>query len=327
MKTKILTILLLLFTLAVQAQVFPESNAIWSIQEDYLVGSFPEQELINNVRNYGLYGDTIINEITYNKLYLLNDTTISIDSRDEYLGGFRQEGKKVWFRPSFPPFYPLYDNRYDPPYPEETLLYDFSKNVGDTIWHNAISSSSYWEMRDSITASIITSINVDEQGREKYHTCQYVYNAHHKEFMPLGNCDSWIEGIGSVKYGLFWFLTDLPTCPCPVSHLNCFKQGNEVKYINNLKCNLCFCSTLTGVSTENNISLEIIHENNNVWIKGESSIFPCDLKLFSPVGQLILERRLQSDTEKIPVNQLKGIYLYQIQKNKETVKTGKIIIK
>ena len=58
-------------------------------------------------------------------------------------------------------------------------------------------------------------------------------------------------------------------------------------------------------------------------MQGELSFFPCELKLFSSTGQLVLEKRLQSNKEIIPVNHQKGIYLYQVQKSKEVVKTGK----
>jgi len=113
-----------------QAQVFPESDAIWSIKsDDLLVGGDIYK---GGVWYYGLSGDTIIGDKSYNKFYLLNDTTLNIDSKDIYVGGFRQEGKKVWFRPNSNFFSLSYED--DPPYPDETILYDFSKNAGDTIW-------------------------------------------------------------------------------------------------------------------------------------------------------------------------------------------------
>ena len=316
MKTK--TFVLIIFACSLfkaQALVFPTSDAIWNIQRD-------EEKFY-----YGLSGDTIISGIVYNKLYLLNDTTLNIDLNDEYIGGFRQEGKKVWFRPSFPPFYPLYDDDlHRPSYPDETLLYDFSKNVGDTIWHNAIPTEGYyWTVKDSITASIITAIEVDEQERKIYHIEVCAHD--NAQLFPM-KTDSWIEGIGSVNYGLWWFLTPLPTCVCPEFHLVCFKQGDEVKYINKDYCTSCFCNPLEQSVLEKNITpFEVLHENNSIRIKGVPSIFPCELKLFSPMGQLIIEKTLQSDQEKILVNQLKDTYLYQVRKNGKIMKAGKIIIK
>jgi len=301
-----------------QAQVFPTSDAIWSMKSDDV--EFVGEITKGGVWYYGLSGDTIIGDKSYNKLYLLNDTTLNIGSKDVYVGGFRQEEKKVWFRPSFPPFYPLYEE--DLPNPEEALLYDFSKNVGDTIWHNSSPGSYYWTMKDSISASIITSIDIDEQGRKTYHIEVYAYD--HVDFFPMES-DTWIEGIGSIDHGLWWFLSPRPTCICPELYLACFKQGNEVKYMN-ARCNSCFPGT-TSVLRKSTILFDVIYENNCIRIQGESSIFPCELKLFSSIGQLVLEKRLESNKEIIPVNHQKGIYLYQVQKNGEIMKTGKLIIK
>lgn len=183
-----------LATMICKAQVFPESDAIWNIKID------------TKEHYYGLTGDTIIDGKSYSKLYLLNDTTLIPDSRKEYLGGFRQEGKKVWFRPSL---HDDYISNY-PYYPKETVLHDFS-NVGDTIWHNFVSDWNvrYWEMRDSISASIITSKFTDEQGRTIYNTQQFIIiNSNRKEFTYEVGRDRWIEGIGSIGKGLFWFIRD-----------------------------------------------------------------------------------------------------------------------
>jgi len=315
MKVKLycITIFLLLgICIDVHSQtVFPTSDAIWNIS-------------INGKEHYyGLTGDTIIDSKSYNKLYLLNDTTLSIDLNDVYVGGFRQEEKKVWFRPYFPDDYYIYDF---PQYPKETLLYDFSKNKGDTIWHNIIPNEYlfYWQIGDSISASIITSIDIDEQDRKIYNTTQYVV-FRDGDFAQLGRTDIWIEGIGSTQ-GLFWFLSQITLSGYPEFHLSCFKQGNKVKYVKNVKCNSCFCWS-SDIQEKNSIPLEVIYENNCIRFKGESSVFPCELKLFSPIGQLIFEKRLQSNEEKIPINQLQGMYLYHVQKKKEVVKTGKIIIK
>ena len=311
MKTKILISIICACSLFKgQAQVFPTSDAIWNIQINW------------SEYYYGLSGDTIINSKLYNKLYFLNKSTLTIDSENMYIGGFRQDGKKVWFRPKHSNIH-----SYDDPYPEETILYDFSKDVGDTIWHNLDPyvydwDDIHWGSRDSSYASIITSIDIDEQDRKIYHIDQYLVE--NGFFYSGGRKDRWIEGIGSIDHGLFWFLYGMTLSGYPKFHLACFRQGNEVKY---LDCNACFCNGVTGILDKKSTLLEVIHENNCIRIQGESSVFPCELKLFSSTGQLILEKKLQSGTEKISVNQLNRIWLYQIQKNKKIIKTGKIIIK
>ena len=313
MKTKIrISIICLCFLCKLQAQVFPTSDAIWSIKSDDV--EFAGEIKKGGVWYYGLSGDTIIGDVSYNKLYLLNDTTLNIDSKDKYVGGFWQEEKKVWFRPSSDYF--RYIEYYgNPPYTEETILYDFSKNAGDTIWHNF----NTWTMKDSIAMSIITSIEIDEQERKIYHIESYEH--YYDDFFELDR-DRWIEGIGGM-HGLWGFLSPKPTCICPEPYLACFKQGNEVKYMD-ARCNSCFPGA-TGILEKNTVPLEVIYENNSIRIQGEPFVFPCELKLFSSVGQLVLRKGLQSNKE-IQVGQLKGIYLYQVQKNGEIMKTGKIII-
>lgn len=293
--------------------VFPTSDAIWNIQ-------------INGKENYyGLSGDTIIADKFYNKLYLLNDTIISADSKDEYIGGFRQEGKMVWYRPAVSVL------RYADDIPaEETVLFDFSKSVGDTVWHNLLYQGRHLYMGENITASIIHDIVDSEYGRI-YKTSQYINNSYDGIIdlhTMMGKTDSWIEGIGNYG-GLFWFL-DYPSMAGGSSFkLACFKQGDEVKYIDNNTCNTCFCKKSeggVGISDKIGVPLEVVSGNNNIQIRGESLIFPCELKLFSSTGQLVLEKILLSDKNEVPVRQ-KGICIYQIQKDGEIVKMGKIIIK
>jgi hypothetical protein len=216
--------------------VFPTSDAIWNIQ-------------INGKEHYyGLSGDTVINDKSYNKLYSLNDTIM--DSKEVCIGAFRQEGKKVWYRPAaFMPW------RYGDELEGETLLYDFSKNVGDTIWHNLLFQSGCY-MGENITASIIYDIVESAYGRI-YKTCQYINNST-DEFINLypmmGRSDSWVEGIGSLS-GLFWFLDNPPMSGGSSFKLACFKQGDEIKYMNNSICNVCFCKNTVGVSEKDNIRL------------------------------------------------------------------------
>jgi hypothetical protein len=63
-------------------KVFPESDAIWVI---HLYKGYESNQYI-----YGVSGDTIINEKKYSKLYLLNDSTLTIDAEDIYVAGIRQ---------------------------------------------------------------------------------------------------------------------------------------------------------------------------------------------------------------------------------------------
>ena len=310
-KSSFLTLFLFIgiFTNINPQDVFPTSDAIWNI---YL-GRQPHF--------YGLTRDTIINDTIYSKLYLLNDPTLLNDQNDDYIGGFRQEGKKVWFRPDY--FTPSYGSSN---FEKETLLYDFSKNVGDTIWHNILLFREF-ELGDSISASIIESVSEDEQGRTILQTTQYIRHID-GTLLYLGGFDTWIEGIGSTDYGLFWFLTPAITGnPYSFFNLGCLKQGNEIIYLDDLYCKSCFDCSFSGNIISNEIcrACFVWYETNRILINSELGFLPYEFKLFSLTGQLILEKTLQSDQEEIDFNK-QGIWIYQVQRNREILQTGKIII-
>jgi hypothetical protein len=288
--------------------VFPRSDAIWNIKINDRYEEY-----------YGLSGDTIIDNKLYNKLYLLNDTTLNIDAEDEYYGCFRQEDKKVWYRPAF-----VISHSYDVEAEEETLLYDFSKNEGDTVWHNLILKGGTLSAGKNITASIVYDIKNTESGKI-YETSQWI-NRSGNLVEIMGGYDFWREGIGSIEHGLFWFLYNPPMSGGMSYKLACFKQGDEVKYVDNT-CNICFYGATVGIPKIEKVNVDVVYENKTIQIMGESSIFPCQMKLFSPTGQVLFNQTIVSAKETIGVNQhLKGVYLYQIQKDSEIIKSGKIII-
>jgi hypothetical protein len=275
--------------------VFPRSDAIWNIK-------------INGKEHYyGLSGDTIIQGKPYNKLYLLNDTTLNIDADDEYIGGFRQEGGKVWYLPEY--FF------------DETLVYDFSANVGDTIWHNVVSYSFDFEEKYRGSLSVVEDISF-EQDVKRYTSTQYI----NRDLLNPYGTDVCIEEIGSVR-GLFWFLYRSPMGASTSIHLACLKQGNEVKYVDNT-CDICFYGAAVDIPKIEPTNVDLFYENKRIRIIGDSSTFPCQLKLFNSTGTMLFEQSVVSDKEPITLNQnLQGVYIFQIQKDNTTVVTGKIIIK
>jgi hypothetical protein len=314
MKTKILLLLIgLCCANVIQSQeVFPTSDAIWNIKTS--VGGWEFY--------YGLSGDTIINEKTYSKLYHLNDTTLNIGPEDSYKGGIRVEGKRVWFRPAS---FQLYSP--DAEVSEEALLYDFSMNVGDTIWHDLFLQGGIF-LQKNITASIVENIINEENGIKRYVTALYVvlYHYNSDELVYIGT-DTWIEGIGSIA-GLFYFLSGAPHAGGTSLYLACFKQGNEVKYQDNLNCNSCFCYSTSGISENKSIPITVWQENDYIKITGNGFIYPCKLKLFDMIGQVRINKIIASDNDPgLITDKLKGIFLYQLLKDNEIIKTGKIMIK
>jgi hypothetical protein len=223
---KYIFILLIINNFTVFGQTgFPDSNAIWSINIIGSDGKSKDQVL------YGLKGDTLIRDTLYNKLYLLSDTTLENKNLKEYLGGFRQESLKVWFKPQNW----TYTN---------ILLYDFSASVGDTIWHNSylhlFAYSHSHEFTINETFDVIQNISV-ENGEKKYTLLA---------LKPVS--DEWYSGFGSVL-GLFGPIISYPLTG-DIYKLGCFKQNDIVKYKNNLICTKCFYCGSTGIAVEKNDS-------------------------------------------------------------------------
>lgn len=207
---KILIYLLLNFTaITISAQEyqyvpFPDSNAVWSevywkpISEPCPLWVYNKYALFNE--------DTILNGITYHKLFHTNDSKITREN-SIFVGGLREENRRVYIKygKSFVPDEPFYK--------KEFLLYDFSLYKGDTIWANTdmidISPLEYLVVKD------IDTILVDEILRKVYsfNSVPWVF---------------WIEGIGNVK-GLLFTSGDLPTNGMD-NDLVCFHQNDTLLY-------------------------------------------------------------------------------------------------
>lgn len=193
---------------------FPDSNAIWNVNYINSVGT-PTDEML-----YGLKGDTLINDTLYNKLYTLSDTTLSGENLQNYIGGFRLEGQKVWFKPA-------YWSSAD------ILLYYFSVTGGDTVWHNGVAINEYNLEQHPFAYSVIVEV-ITDNGLKTYNVIRG---------MDGGCSGEWYEGIGS-NFGIIGSVIMFPLTGDSYN-LACFKHNDTVKYQNNLICNKCFCNGLT----------------------------------------------------------------------------------
>jgi hypothetical protein len=249
---KYLLILSIIFSFSGFSQVnFPDSNAIWNVVE-LNVSDDPIGEI-----KYGIAGDTLLTDTLYHKLYVLNDTAININ-KSIYLGGIRNNLGKVWFKPT-------YWSGMD------ILLYDFSLNIGDTIWHNGRLHFLYngeHVFNNSDLYSVIQDIIVED-------------NSNRIILNRIDHwSDEWIPGIGSIR-GLFNPIMAIPFSDHP-DKLGCLKQDNVVKYLDNPICNNCFCTGFTGIDEK---------KNNPDWI----TIFPnparnsLTLKIDKPYSQISVE--------------------------------------
>ena len=122
---------------------------------------------------YRMEGDTTLGGKTYKKIYCYHKQDLS--DRTLYTYACRQEDKKVFIR--------FYGEK------SEKLFFDFSFNVGDTLFVEEHSR----KMR--VTAIGDTIIN-GRASRYVRLVNEYEYGWHEE--------DIWVEGIGSLDYGIVW---------------------------------------------------------------------------------------------------------------------------
>lgn len=300
MKINIFILIIFITSKVFSQSNFPDSNAIWNVNYINSVGT-PTDEML-----YGLKGDTLINDTLYNKLYTLSDTTILDGNLQDYIGGFRQEGQKVWFKPAYWSY-------------PDILLYDFSASEGDTVWHKAclhlFNNSEYThEFLSCENFDVIQDITI-ENGVKKYILLA---------LKPVP--DEWYLGIGSIL-GIFGPIMDYPLIG-DTYNLACFKHNDTVKYKNNLMCNKCFCSGLTGVDEKKNnsdwISIFPNPAQNLLTIEVQKLYSKIVVEIFDVKGSIIYKKE-SLDSPILFNDSFHGIYFVKLLVDNEAI-TKKIII-
>ena len=196
---------LLVLSIGINAQKyvpFPTENADWNV---FYASTFTGEKMDTTLLQYSLQGDTTINSTVYRKVC----RNIGTKAQPIYkgIGGIREQNKKIYY-------YGLsYAEQFGVPFNQELLLYDFNKQIGDTVWLD------YWraekQLRISYIITKIDSVKIGNDYRKRYN-------------------DRIIEGIGDVLDGLFGIITPIPTClDCHQEwHFICFSQNGESVYKN-----------------------------------------------------------------------------------------------
>lgn len=216
MKTYFVSILILI-CIDVSAQdykyvQFPDSSAVWS--EMYWGSDTP-----NEFRQYALFNeDTLINGLLYHKIfYNVNLSTITLKN-SRSVGAIREdEHKRVWATN-------LKTVHIDPGNLNENgeiMLYDFSLQVGDTIWakrdHANIGVGDYKiGVGYYLVVSQIDSLKIHKSIRKVFSFEQYLHV-------------KWIEGIGNIQ-GLVFPYGSLTTGG-ENNRLICMHQNDTLIYM------------------------------------------------------------------------------------------------
>ena len=229
---------------------------------------------------YRIAGDTIFDRHTYKKV---------IDNKGSCIGAIREENGKI---------YACLEN-LDHLLEDEFLLYDFTLQVGDIIKSTA--SEGALSYPDGLTVIQIDTVTLENGEKRK----RFFFNG----------TDPWIEGIGSTS-GLFADATAHPT-NYTVVDLVCFKQGNEILYVNEEWCqsNNC-CDDLPAgiIDIPSATKTRIAQDNNQVILyfpetfSGETTI-----RLLDATGRNVFTKMAAQNSFEINTSGYQGIYLISIR--------------
>lgn len=219
---KLILFLLIFAAIKLSAQQytpFPTNNAEWNIKFSS-ENQIPIRSTV--LLKYRLIGDTIIDNKQYSKLYSVIDETTNYN----VLKGFmREQDKKIYYlehRSSSYPYIKSLTNQTKNCIRQklneiadggEFILYDFNnKQVGDTLFNYMYSQAAIIEHIDSVL----------------------IQNSYRKRYKILSRrgYDYVIEGIGSVREGLFGALTEMITCGYVDWQFVSFASDNQYIYLN-----------------------------------------------------------------------------------------------
>jgi hypothetical protein len=263
----------------------PDSDAIWKVT--YVYDIPPPIWGYNLYYHYDITGDTVVNGIVYRQLISthLNACCTQIILYQEYAGAFRNDitEKKVFYLP--------------PGHDHDTLLYDFSLSVGDTLPVSYV----HWDF-PILYVQNIDSVLVNEN--------------YHKRFFLVGEYGVQallIEGVGSAS-GLLenvYFFEEGGTLQC--FEWNDTLNGFGFPWIScgPLPTDTCY----VGIKNiKNNDKYMTIYPNpcstGNIFIKTNNLSLPLDVEIYNTYGSLMKQFRMRQNEFDVSLDGFsKGVYM------------------
>lgn len=271
MRGIIIVLFLMIVNLNIDAQTYLKDSSVWTINW-INIESTP---YVKTRSLYKLNGETTILGKVYKKY----------SSGGSYFTPVREEGDKI------------YAGSID--YPEfgfqETLLYDFSAKVGDSLRRvDVIGAVSYSVVNKVDTVTL-------ENGEKR------------KRFFLVD--DEYIEGIGSI-YGFTNLINAHAGMNVP--HLVCYKQNNTILYTNPEYCfgDCCSYNTPDGVKEiKSELNVNIIYKQSIKSLEVKSNILSEVIKSVRIVdicGRMVLD--------------LNNCFTTQLKLNLDTLSKGNYVI-
>lgn len=270
---------------------FPDSNAIWTVWFwDCCWASCPSPPSPNPVVadynfSYYLQGDTMINAQSYHQIYRSAGTRYEHCAfggmgnwtvlNTAYMGCYRQDtaAKKIYF---------IHESAS-----QESVLYDFSLNVGDTLSLSFVCGT--------CIVSSIDSIMIGNNYRKQYHFFNSWPNA---VIEGIGNTAGLLEPIQPFENG---------------GALVCFSQNGQTLYPDTTsQCNIL----IAGLSDNDEPPLLNIAPNpfhNETTLQVNAGFIQADLYIYDFKGTLLRKQTIQQERTIINRNNLSsGLYLCKL---------------
>jgi hypothetical protein len=281
---------------------FPTGNAIWS--EYYVSEEQPSPPWFYYYYDkIAMTGeDTTISGKIYKKLYLFNDSVFNINNAT-YLGGIREENKKIYYLGdtirSVPPIWGSL---------QETLLYDFNLNIGDTL-HQI----TYCNFFGDFPVANIDTILIGNIPRRRI------------EF--AGSYSRWVEGIGNLEGLLFPIVHSVTKAGQPSGSIICFKVNDTIVYFNNQFPECMPLNVPAKSAVLSNIVISPNPATNSLTLNIENvQLSPFTFQLYDMQGRLQLTGKTGNTQTELNVATLpRGLYVLKIITEKEII-TKKIVL-
>lgn len=250
-------------------------------------------------------GDTLMNEKHYKKLVSCADSLCGKKSLKSYI---REEASRVYLA-----------NKT-----EELIQFDFNLQQGDTMIMDFLQSVNR-DLRIYIRVDSVKSIVLrDQKGRIAQYVTVFDYYKSRLGVYSIN--DVFVEGIGSLKFGLEYPITLFITAEHTRSPtLLCFYSGDNINY-SNPEINNCYLSTEVQQLLKQPVLIQVLTSNRGILEiqlieakAGKLFVFDINGKLIS--GQAVNQSGSQFC---LPSS---GVYLYRFESDKGEVQTGKVMLK
>ena len=190
---------------------------------------------------------------------------------------------------------------------EESLIFDFNLEVGDSIVLQTWEPNVYSKLRVTETDSMTLP------NGEKRKVMQLQCEGSHPE------SKTWIEGIGTLMDPIFTIL------PCGIADinvwLNCFYENDTLIYQNPFRSN-CWETSGTEELNQNGIKLfpNPAYDALTIQLKGIPEIREMSIIVINTDGRVLSRNKLISEVSTLDTTQLlPGIYYITVNKNNQIV--------